>query len=104
MAFKKNKVIKTLKKLVDEVGETITISDAYLFGSYAKGHPGKWSDIDLALVSPQFKGVRFYDFKVLLPKLRGYPSLIEIHPFKKEDFNLQDLFVREIVKNGIKIK
>jgi hypothetical protein len=27
-----------------------------LFGSYATGHPGQWSDIDLVVVSPVFDG------------------------------------------------
>jgi hypothetical protein len=27
-----------------------------LFGSYASGHPGQWSDIDLVVVSPAFDG------------------------------------------------
>lgn len=104
MAINKDKTIKILKNLVSDIEKSIPINRAYLFGSYAKGHPGKWSDIDLALVSPQFKGVRFYDFKILIPKLKGYSNFIEIHPFKERDFSPQNLFVREIIKNGIRIK
>ncbi len=28
-----------------------------IFGSHASGHPGKWSDIDLVVVSPMFDGL-----------------------------------------------
>jgi predicted nucleotidyltransferase len=80
------------------------ISQAYLFGSYAKGHPNRWSDMDLALVSPRFKGIRFYDTKMLIPYIRGFSNFIEVHPFKKEDFSPRDLFVREVIKSGIRIK
>jgi len=104
MATKRNKAIAILKNLVNDLEKEFKISDAYLFGSYATGLPGKWSDIDLALVSPQFKGIRFLDFKKLLPHLRGYPNSLEIHPFKKEDFTSDNLFAKKIVKTGIKIK
>ena len=37
------------------------IQDAILFGSYASGQANQWSDIDLALVSSEFEGIRFAD-------------------------------------------
>lgn len=104
MAAKRNKVIKTLKKLVNDIEKDIPINRAYMFGSYARGKPGKWSDIDLALVSSRFRGIRFYDFKMLLPKLKGYSDFIEVHPFKTKDFQTKNLFIKEIIKNGIRIK
>jgi len=39
----------------------IQIQNAILFGSYAKGESNQWSDIDLALVSDEFEGIRFKD-------------------------------------------
>ncbi len=103
MAFKRNKMIKELKKWVSELDREFDVTHAYLFGSYAKGHPTKWSDIDVAVVSPNFKGIRFYDYRMLIPYLRKMPSALEVHPFKDKDFTVSNLFVRE-VKNGIKIK
>ena len=93
-----------LKKLVADLGKKIIINKAYLFGSYARGSAGKWSDIDLALVSPQFKGTRFYDNKTLIPYLRSYSDRIEVHPFKESEFDSRNLFVREIIRHGVKIK
>lgn len=104
MATKKNLIIKKIKKWADGLEGTLAISQVYLFGSYAKGHPSKWSDIDVAVVSKNFKGVRFLDHKMLIPYLRNMPSTLEIHPFSKNDFNTKNLFVKEIVKSGIKIK
>ncbi len=36
--------------------EGILARTGVLFGSYATGHPGQWSDIDLVVVSPAFDG------------------------------------------------
>ena len=35
----------------------ITVDRVMLFGSYANGTPHEWSDIDLAVVSPDFEGM-----------------------------------------------
>lgn len=78
----------------------IKIEKAILFGSYARGDAGQWSDIDVAIVSPDFSGIRFYDSKKLIPFLLKVDTRIELHPFKPEDFTEEDEFVKEIIKNG----
>lgn len=106
MASKNDKVIKEIRSLIKSLEKGhIIINAAYLFGSYAKGTAHEWSDIDVAVVSDDFCGVSFYDFKRLIPLIRDYNSFIEIHPFKSEDFDPnEDLFVKEIVETGVKIK
>lgn len=37
-------------------GQGILPGMGVIFGSYASGHPGRWSDIDLLVVSPTFDG------------------------------------------------
>lgn len=77
---------------------------AYLFGSSAKRKFNKDSDIDLAIVSDDFKG-DVIDDMVLLMKLRNNIDLrIEPHPFLSKKFNKTNPFVREIIETGIKIK
>ena len=39
---------------LDEIPKTYRLDSAYLFGSHAKGKSNQWSDIDLAVVSPDF--------------------------------------------------
>lgn len=81
----------------------IHISKMYLFGSFAKGTQGKYSDIDLAVISNDFTGNRFLDY-MKLAEPRVFSSIdLETHPFKPEDFNNENLFVREILKTGIEI-
>lgn len=103
MPAKKNIIINKLKDFIKNLESSIPISQAYLFGSYANGKPTKWSDIDVAVISPKFKGIRFYDIKKIIPYLRGYPNLIEVHPFNNKDFKKENLFVKQILK-GIRIK
>jgi len=103
VASKKDKVIREIKTLVKTLGEKgISIKVAYLFGSYARGNPNEWSDIDILLVSDNFCGIRFYDVEKLLPLTRGYNNLIEFHPLKTEDFNTKDLFIKEILDRHFK--
>ncbi|MEO0127554.1 MAG: nucleotidyltransferase domain-containing protein [candidate division WOR-3 bacterium] len=106
MAIRKNKIISEIKNIISLLEKNgITISAAYLFGSYAQRKANEWSDIDIALVSNDFSGVRFYDIEKLISIIKKYNSFIEFHPFRKEDFDLQkDLFIKEIVSTGIRLK
>lgn len=105
MANKRDKTINEIKSLLELIRRAgISISSAYLFGSYASGKAGPWSDIDVALVSNEFTGVRFKDVVRLISILETYNNFIEFHPFRKVDFNARkDLFVKEIQDTGIKI-
>ncbi len=106
MAFRRNKIVGEIKNLIKILKRNgINISAAYLFGSYVKGKANEWSDIDVALVSDNFCGVRFYDIEKLLSVLKKYNNFIEFHPFRRKDFDPNiDLFVKEIVETGTKIK
>ncbi len=51
-------VMATVNKFLKKVEENgIPISSAYLFGSYAQGRGSKWSDIDVAVISPAISHV-----------------------------------------------
>jgi len=82
----------------------IRIEKAILFGSYSKGKAWKWSDIDVAIVSPDFSGIAFYDSKRLIPFSLKVDTRIELHPFRPEDFTEENDFVKEIIKNGVELK
>ena len=83
---------------------SVRIERAVLFGSYAGGYAHEWSDIDVALVSPDFSGVRFYDRKTLNPFMLNVDTRIETHPFRPEDFTEDDPFVKEIMRTGVELQ
>ena len=97
-----------LRHLLGALSEHFTIREAFLFGSYAKGNPSEYSDVDLAIVSDDFEGVRLYDrqrvHKSIIKDLVGEYIDVEFHPFKTEDFTSDNPFVEEILKTGKRIQ
>ena len=81
----------------------ISVESAYLFGSYATNHAGKWSDIDVAIISPDFSGDRLDERIRLMKFSTEVDSRIEPVPFHSSDFIDTDPLVGEIKKHGISI-
>lgn len=101
MAVIPNEIMEKVKKFLELVSiNGLHIEKAILFGSYIKGTANKWSDIDLALVSKDFTGIGFYDRKKVNPYLIKTSSMIEIHPFRPEDFKEENIFLSKILKEG----
>lgn len=82
----------------------IPISQAYLFGSYAKGKVWEGSDIDICVVSSSF-GKDYFSEKSLLNKIAlKIDSRIEPIPYTPADFiNKYDALADEIKRFGIKV-
>ncbi|RPI16772.1 MAG: nucleotidyltransferase domain-containing protein [Ignavibacteriae bacterium] len=98
-------ILNIVRRYIAELGKNnIPIKTAFLFGSYANGKYEEWSDIDIALVSDKFEGDRFYDRRKIADVTLSLDVRIEPHTYRVEDFNEdEDLFVREILRTGIKI-
>ena len=107
MAKRQNiKIIKILVKNYLKYLEdncAIKIKQAYLYGSYAKNKEHEFSDIDVAIVSNQFKGNRFDDMKKIYKHIKNFDVRIEPMPLNDKDFNEGNPFIDEIKKTGIKI-
>jgi predicted nucleotidyltransferase len=101
--YSREKVNTIVNSFIEIIKQDIKIDEVYLFGSYAKGTSNEYSDIDIAIVSKDFEGIRFFDRKKLLKYLVKINTDIELHTFKTEDFTTDDPFVAEIIKTGIKI-
>lgn len=85
-----------------ELEKTVKIKELYLFGSYAKGNSDEFSDIDLAVVSDDFTGVRHIDYDKFIDAILKSDKSIEPIAFRSENFTDADFFVKEIRKNSIK--
>jgi len=104
MAQIPNRIIEIIKNFVIEAKiDNITIEKAFLFGSYAKGTNHEYSDIDIAVVSDDFQGIRFYDNEKLSRSKVDTSIDLETHPYRPEDFNEDNPFVKEILETGIRI-
>ena len=96
----KESIIKYINYLENS---KIHVLQAILYGSYAEGNYNEFSDIDLALVSESFSGTKFFDIDMLRDAKFAINTDISPMPYRPEDFTPDDLFAREILKNGIRI-
>jgi predicted nucleotidyltransferase len=100
----KGAAIRTVEKFVKEVKASgIHVRRAVLFGSYAHGEPHQWSDIDVALVADEFKGVddARYFWKIRIK--RDYID-ISTRTYNTNEFTPRiDPFVEVIMEHGIEI-
>jgi len=81
----------------------ISVKDAYLFGSYAKGQNNELSDIDIAIISDSFEGIRIKDKDKIRKITLSVSSSLEILPFNPKDFSLENPLAREIIETGIRL-
>lgn len=67
MAKKKYEIEKILKQLIKSLeSKGIEVSQLILYGSYARGNPKAYSDIDIAIISPNFNGKNILERQELL--------------------------------------
>jgi predicted nucleotidyltransferase len=98
------RIEKTIKSYIEQLESIgVHVQQAILFGSYATGKYDEWSDIDLAIVSENFAGNRFNDRNKIRKLTLKVNSDISPMPFRPEDFNDSNYFVKEILEKGIRI-
>ena len=99
----KREAIITAQNYVDNISEKYELSQAFVFGSYAKGNYHSDSDIDVAVVLKNVHNL--FDAQIDLLHLRKDEDLqIEPHPFRDTDFNTDNPFVNEILQAGFELK
>ena len=92
--------VRSYLKLLKKGG--VDIEKAIVFGSYAKGMPKPWSDIDVCLISKQFGKDIFKEGVAMSQLADQVDSLIEPHPFHPADFREKyHPLASEIKKHGI---
>jgi len=95
-------VKRSIKSFIEELEKKITVEKVILYGSWAKGSPEKFSDIDLAIFSPDFGENKLKELQ-MLSKLAGkVDKSIEALPyctFRLDNFDFTS-FVNEILETG----
>jgi predicted nucleotidyltransferase len=84
MVYRKNGIKKILTQFINETKKRIPIQKIILFGSYATGTAGKFSDIDIAVISPKFARMNELErIKLLLDCAHRikYDSPVDIETF-----------------------
>jgi predicted nucleotidyltransferase len=97
-------VLKKVKSFLDKIRHNgFHISQAYIFGSYARGHADKWSDIDIAIISPQISNDRFEERIKLTELALSIDERLEPLPFNPGNYSDDDPFVRQIKTEGVAV-
>jgi len=107
MALSKDEVIQMAKEFLDRVRRKYDVRDAYLFGSFAKGTPAEYSDVDLPIVlggSSRLEESLFDDQFMIFHEAQEFNSRLEVVCFPQEEFD-QDggALAQRVKKEGIKL-
>ena len=105
MAYSRDQIISDLKNLVLELKKRHDIRAAYLFGSHARGNPGRYSDVDIAIVlGPYRDGSPMDERFEIFHEVQQRNSLFEVLCLTEDEFkNGEMLIVRHIKNEGIRI-
>jgi len=104
MDKKTREAIAVAKKYIKFLGQNkIKVERAYLYGSYANGKPHKDSDIDIVVVSRQFRKSRFEDSLRIAKLRRDIDLRISPLAYHPRDFIMDRIIPNEAMTNGIRI-
>lgn len=106
MVKNRDEVEAIVRAYVKEVEKDYRVTQAILFGSYASGTATEWSDIDLAIVSPDFRGKPEMEIlQHLSRKTLNVSSLLEVVAFTPEELESPDhrTFSWQVKSRGIPI-
>ena len=86
-AKKAAKPDEVIRRAIEYLLRKIRVDQAVLFGSHARGGADEWSDVDLAVISPDFARMRHNKIMDLLVEvaLTVDPS-VEIRAYTPKDF------------------
>lgn len=106
MAVNVETVNQAIMSYVADVKTTLPIEKAYLYGSYAKGTPTEYSDVDVCFFLQTFGKKRSVDIVTdLLTIAAKYPDLdIEPRAFQMAEIERGNPFVKEVMRTGREIR
>jgi predicted nucleotidyltransferase len=84
-------------------GSNVTVDKVILYGSYAAGRQRDHSDIDIAIISPSFKGKKKLEIQEVLGKaLAKYLAVVEPVGYSSEDYETAEAesLLGEIKRSG----
>jgi predicted nucleotidyltransferase len=96
-------IIASVERFLAVVRERLRVDAVYLYGSQVAGSARPWSDIDVAVISPDFSNDLFQDRIVLMRWAAAIDDRIEPQPFTPDRFSPNDPLASEISHKGIRL-
>ena len=96
-------VIASVERFLAVVRQRVRIDAAYIYGSQAMGSARPWSDIDVAIISPDFSDDLFQERIALMQWAAEVDDRIEPQPFTPERFGPNEPLASEISRSGVRL-
>ena len=95
-------IISKIKKYIKALEKNVTIYKVILYGSWANGKPDEFSDIDLAIFSPDFGKHKLKELQLLSRLSWEIEESIEAVPYSSDTLLTQNPknFAYKIIKTG----
>src|SRR5262249_44416703 len=75
-----------VSQAIDYLRQKVQVRRAILFGSHARGEADEWSDVDLAVISPDFARMRHREVMDLLVEVSlAVTPALEVRPYTPRD-------------------
>lgn len=106
MDKEKTELIKDLRKFIKKVRKNIKVSKFILFGSRARGNYRKDSDVDLLVISKDFKNKKFFKRSPPLYLSWDYPYEVDIiclTPTELEKKKREIGAIKQALQEGIEL-
>src|SRR3989344_1020201 len=107
MDREKNNVNKIINDYIKHFPADIKVEGVFLFGSYATGKVKKNSDIDIVVISPDFKKIPFMKRLEMLSKFRKTKmsrsapmDIIGYTPYEFKNIDKRSVIMRHAKKEG----
>src|SRR3990172_10359353 len=94
---------RKIDDFVRRLRSAVKVEAVILYGSYAKGSAGEWSDVDLAVISPDFEDLSTWDRQEIIARAtvgRGYRIAPIGYPSSEYHNPGRHSFLREIIRTG----
>jgi uncharacterized protein len=103
MAQISDAVQRSVKRFLEAVSQERRVIAAYVYGSEARRQATEWSDIDVAVVSPDFSDDLFLAQLALMKLAARVDDRIEPRAFSPESFTINDPLVSAIRDTGVRV-
>jgi predicted nucleotidyltransferase len=102
MVTDKNVIQGKIEQFIEQVNQHVTVDKVILYGSWVNGTPTEYSDIDLAIFSPDFGKHKLKELQLLSRLAWEVDVAIEAIPYSTEQFLSDDptKFVYKIIQTG----
>lgn len=93
---------ETISLFIEEVERHYEVETVILFGSWVKGTADEYSDIDLAVIAPEFGNNRLKEAQFLSKIAWEVDVAIEAIPYPVDEYNSVDTtcFLYKIIQDG----